>query len=104
MDELSAVSVSAVMSSYNPMDQMQHLKGVDHFSFAPFRKSFDELLETDLVDTSSIVHRKLTLRGPEKEERSKPNVIYKVERLGGTKLEKPGRLWLMESKKGARKY
>ncbi|GJT95419.1 NAC domain-containing protein 75 [Tanacetum coccineum] len=43
MDELSAVSVSAVMSSYNPMDQMQHLKGVDHFSFAPFRKSFDEV-------------------------------------------------------------
>ncbi|XP_071742356.1 NAC domain-containing protein 75-like isoform X2 [Rutidosis leptorrhynchoides] len=43
MDELSAVSVSAVMSSYNPMDQMQHLKGVDHFSFVPFRKSFDEV-------------------------------------------------------------
>nr|XP_043624393.1 NAC domain-containing protein 75 isoform X2 [Erigeron canadensis] len=43
MDELSAVSVSAVMSSYNPMDQMQHLKGgADHFSFVPFRKSFDE--------------------------------------------------------------
>ncbi|XP_076911498.1 NAC domain-containing protein 75-like [Bidens hawaiensis] len=43
MDELSAVSVGAVMSSYNPMDHMQHLKGVDHFSFAPFRKSFDEV-------------------------------------------------------------
>ncbi|KAJ0861138.1 putative transcription factor NAM family [Helianthus annuus] len=43
MDELSAVSVSAVMSSYNPMDHMQHLKGVDHFSFVPFRKSFDEV-------------------------------------------------------------
>ncbi|KAJ9538682.1 hypothetical protein OSB04_031415 [Centaurea solstitialis] len=43
MDELSAVSVSAVMSSYNPMEQMQHLKGVDHFSFVPFRKSFDEV-------------------------------------------------------------
>ncbi|KAI3714687.1 hypothetical protein L6452_21646 [Arctium lappa] len=43
MDELSAVSVSAVMSSYNPMDQMQHLKSVDHFSFVPFRKSFDEV-------------------------------------------------------------
>ncbi|KVH93858.1 No apical meristem (NAM) protein [Cynara cardunculus var. scolymus] len=43
MDELSAVSVGAVMSSYNPMDQMHHLKGVDHFSFVPFRKSFDEV-------------------------------------------------------------
>ncbi|KAL8234831.1 hypothetical protein R6Q59_020931 [Mikania micrantha] len=43
MDEFSPVSVGAVMSSYNPMDQMQHLKGVDHFSFVPFRKSFDEV-------------------------------------------------------------
>ncbi|KAK9071238.1 hypothetical protein SSX86_009806 [Deinandra increscens subsp. villosa] len=43
LDELSAVSVGAVMSSYNPMDHMQHLKGVDHFSFVPFRKSFDEV-------------------------------------------------------------
>lgn len=43
MDELSVVSASAVMSSYNPMDHMQHLKGVDHFSFAPFWKTFDEV-------------------------------------------------------------
>ncbi|KAI3775561.1 hypothetical protein L1987_50140 [Smallanthus sonchifolius] len=43
MDELSAVSVSAAMSSYNPTDHMQHLKDVDHFSFVPFRKSFDEV-------------------------------------------------------------
>lgn len=43
IDELSAVSVNAVMSSYNPMDHMQHLKGVDHFSFVPFQKSFDEV-------------------------------------------------------------
>ncbi|KAK1417375.1 hypothetical protein QVD17_26502 [Tagetes erecta] len=45
MDELSVVSANAVMSSsYNyPMDHMQHLKGVGHFSFAPFRKTFDEV-------------------------------------------------------------
>ncbi|KAK1413878.1 hypothetical protein QVD17_29614 [Tagetes erecta] len=43
IDELSAVSVNAVMSNYNPIDHMQHLKGVDHFSFAPFQKSFEEV-------------------------------------------------------------
>ncbi|KAI3814514.1 hypothetical protein L1987_14154 [Smallanthus sonchifolius] len=53
MDELSAVSVSAVMSSYNPMDHMQHLKGVDHFSFVPFQKSFDEVGTTTGAEPST---------------------------------------------------
>lgn len=35
--------VGAVMSSYNPMDQMQHFKDVDQFSFGPYRKSFGEV-------------------------------------------------------------
>ncbi|XP_076892670.1 NAC domain-containing protein 75-like [Bidens hawaiensis] len=43
IDEFSAVSVHAVMPSYNPIDHMQHLKGVDHFNFVPFQKSFDEV-------------------------------------------------------------
>ncbi|KAL4563870.1 hypothetical protein LXL04_027918 [Taraxacum kok-saghyz] len=33
----------AVMSNYNPMDQMQHFKGVEQFSFLPYRKSFGEV-------------------------------------------------------------
>ncbi|KAK3005207.1 hypothetical protein RJ639_015879 [Escallonia herrerae] len=40
-DEISAAGVGAALSSYNPMD-IQQLKA-DHFSFAPFRKSFDEV-------------------------------------------------------------
>ncbi|XP_076921829.1 NAC domain-containing protein 75-like isoform X3 [Bidens hawaiensis] len=36
--------VGAVMSSYNPMDQMQHFKHVDQFSFMPYRKSFGEVV------------------------------------------------------------
>ncbi|XP_059638272.1 NAC domain-containing protein 75-like [Cornus florida] len=40
-DELSATAVGAAISSYNAMD-IQQLKA-DHFSFAPFRKSFDEV-------------------------------------------------------------
>ncbi|CAH1448945.1 unnamed protein product [Lactuca virosa] len=35
--------VGAVMSNYNPMDQMQHFKGVEQFSFIPYRKSFGEV-------------------------------------------------------------
>ncbi|KAK9060787.1 hypothetical protein SSX86_021493 [Deinandra increscens subsp. villosa] len=35
IDEFSAVSVNAVMSSYNHMDHMQHLKGANHFGFVP---------------------------------------------------------------------
>ncbi|KVI01197.1 No apical meristem (NAM) protein [Cynara cardunculus var. scolymus] len=34
--------VGTVLSSYNPMDQMQHFKGVDQYSFMPYRKSFGE--------------------------------------------------------------
>ncbi|KAK9266625.1 hypothetical protein L1049_003577 [Liquidambar formosana] len=40
-DELSSAGVAATISSYSTMD-MQQLKS-DHFSFAPFRKSFDEV-------------------------------------------------------------
>ncbi|KAJ9688277.1 hypothetical protein PVL29_014131 [Vitis rotundifolia] len=40
-DELSAAGVGAAISSYSPLD-IQQLKS-DHFSFAPFRKSFDEV-------------------------------------------------------------
>ncbi|KAI3802876.1 hypothetical protein L1987_31021 [Smallanthus sonchifolius] len=53
MDELSVASVSAVMSGYNPMDHMQHLNGVDHFSFVPFRKSFDEVGTTTAGESSN---------------------------------------------------
>ncbi|XP_076896186.1 NAC domain-containing protein 75-like isoform X2 [Bidens hawaiensis] len=36
--------VGNVMTSYNPMDQMQHFKhDVDQFSFVPYRKSFGEV-------------------------------------------------------------
>lgn len=36
--------VGAVMSNYNPMEQMQHFKGVEQFSFVPYnRKSFGEV-------------------------------------------------------------
>lgn len=59
MDELSAVSVSAVMSSYNPMDQMQQLKGVDNFSFLPFRKSFDEVGTTGGEASTRSDHRRM---------------------------------------------
>ncbi|KAI3805666.1 hypothetical protein L1987_28239 [Smallanthus sonchifolius] len=35
-----------VMTSYNPMDQMQHFKHVDQFSFMPYRKSYGEVVTT----------------------------------------------------------
>ncbi|PWA90994.1 NAC domain-containing protein [Artemisia annua] len=35
--------IGAVMSSYNPMDQMQHFKDVDQYSFGPYRKNFGEV-------------------------------------------------------------
>ncbi|KAI3495798.1 hypothetical protein L1887_38144 [Cichorium endivia] len=38
--------VGAVMSNYNPMDQMQHFKGVDQFNFVQYRKSFGEVGRT----------------------------------------------------------
>nr|UBT01621.1 NAC transcription factor 17 [Litchi chinensis] len=40
-DEVSGAAVAAAISSYGTMD-MQQLKS-DHFSFVPFRKSFDEV-------------------------------------------------------------
>nr|XP_043629637.1 NAC domain-containing protein 75-like isoform X2 [Erigeron canadensis] len=38
--------ISAVMSSYNPMDQMQQFTSVDQYSFVPYRKSFGEVRTT----------------------------------------------------------
>ncbi|KAI3701420.1 hypothetical protein L6452_26481 [Arctium lappa] len=35
--------VGSVLSSYNPMDQIQHFKGVDQYSFMPYRKSLGEV-------------------------------------------------------------
>ncbi|KAJ0531972.1 putative transcription factor NAM family [Helianthus annuus] len=38
--------VGNAMTSYNPMDQMQHYKQFDQFSFVPYRKSFGEVVTT----------------------------------------------------------
>lgn len=57
----------------------------------------------DWADTSSTALPKHTPRVLEKEEKSKLNVIYKAVKPVGTKRVKPDPLWLMESKKGARK-
>ncbi|KAI7731625.1 hypothetical protein M8C21_029984, partial [Ambrosia artemisiifolia] len=38
--------VGSVMTSYNPVDQMQHFKHFDQFSFMPYRKSFGEVVTT----------------------------------------------------------
>ncbi|XP_071737269.1 NAC domain-containing protein 75-like isoform X2 [Rutidosis leptorrhynchoides] len=35
--------IGTVMSSYNPMDQLQHFRSVDQFNLAAYRKSFDEV-------------------------------------------------------------
>ncbi|KAI3671040.1 hypothetical protein L1987_64596 [Smallanthus sonchifolius] len=35
-----------VMTSYNPMDQMQHFKHVDQLSFMPYRNNFGEVVTT----------------------------------------------------------
>ncbi|KAF5788748.1 putative transcription factor NAM family [Helianthus annuus] len=38
--------VGNALTSYNPMDQMQHYKQFDQFSFVPYRKSFGEVVTT----------------------------------------------------------
>ncbi|KAJ0891142.1 putative transcription factor NAM family [Helianthus annuus] len=38
--------VGNAMTSYNPMDQMQHYKQFDQFNFVPYRKSFGEVVTT----------------------------------------------------------
>ncbi|MFS7965332.1 putative transcription factor NAM family [Helianthus anomalus] len=45
--------VGNAMTSYNPMDQMQHYKQFDQFSFVPYRKSFGEVCF--LIKFSSIL-------------------------------------------------
>ncbi|KAK9071986.1 hypothetical protein SSX86_008417 [Deinandra increscens subsp. villosa] len=44
--------VGAVVSSYNPMDQMQHFKHVDQFSFVPYTKSFGEVVTGEASNTT----------------------------------------------------
>ncbi|TXG61493.1 hypothetical protein EZV62_012856 [Acer yangbiense] len=41
-EEVSGAAVAAAMSSYGAIDHMQQLKPDHHFSFVPFRKTFDE--------------------------------------------------------------
>ncbi|KAK2645516.1 hypothetical protein Ddye_020711 [Dipteronia dyeriana] len=42
-EEVSGAAVAAAMSSYGAIDHMQQLKPDHHFSFVPFRKTFDEV-------------------------------------------------------------
>ncbi|KAJ9551152.1 LOW QUALITY PROTEIN: hypothetical protein OSB04_015197 [Centaurea solstitialis] len=51
-DNIRDELVGTVLSSYNPMDQMQHFKGVDQYSFMPYRKSFGEVGTTTAGEAS----------------------------------------------------
>ncbi|KAK1418578.1 hypothetical protein QVD17_27723 [Tagetes erecta] len=45
--------VGTMMTSYNPMDQMQHFKHVDQFSFVPYRNTFGEVVTTTAGEAST---------------------------------------------------
>lgn len=53
-DELSGAGVGATISSYTALD-IQQLKS-DHFSFAPFRKNFDEVRFSIQIKSSNPSH------------------------------------------------